>query len=112
MKRYEIWQADLPAAANSHVQGGSRPVIVVSNDMANRYSPLVTVVPLTTRKKTPLPTHVVLSNRALKRTSLALCEHILTLDKEHLRFRIGYVYDSADRYAIDRALVVQLGMAG
>ena len=69
MKRFEIWMAELPAEAGSHVQQGVRPVVVVSNDAANRYSPVVTVVPLTSQRKKPLPTHVVIRDHGLKKIS-------------------------------------------
>ena len=81
-KRYEIWQAELPFIENSHVQHGCRPVIVVSNNAANSYSPVITVVPLTTRiGKKRLPTHKLILTSGLRSVSLALCEHITALDK-------------------------------
>ena len=112
MKRYEIYQAALPVLQGSHVQGGIRPVVIVSNDMANTYSPVITVVPLTTRMtKSSLPTHVVLLTSGLSAESLALCEQIITLDKARIRHYIGYVSDYDDRAALEHALSVQLGMA-
>lgn len=112
MKRYEIWMADLPAKKSSHVLGGCRPVIIVSNDTANDYSPVITVVPLTgilTEKS--LPTHVYLREQGLTKDSLALCEQIISLDKTRLIRRMGYIYRSFDRMALCHALAVQLGMA-
>lgn len=90
--RYEIWQASLPIDKGSHVQGGSRPVVVVSNNMANAHSPVITVVPLTSNtRKNHLPTHVLLVESGLPVISLALCEQILTIDKSRLTRRIGLI---------------------
>ena len=111
MKRYEIWRAELPSAANSHVQQGVRPVIIVSNDAANTHSPVVTVVPLTSQCKKPLPTHVLIREQGLSTSSTALCEQIITVDKSRLIKRIGYLLNTFDRLALCHALSVQLGMA-
>ena len=51
MKRFEVWQANLPCRDNSSIQQGCRPIIIVSNDHANQHSPVVTVVPLTSKAK-------------------------------------------------------------
>lgn len=111
VKQYELWLSNIPASENSHVQHGYRPVLIVSNDTANTHSPVVTVVPLTSKlSKHHLPTHVVLHEQGLNKNSIALCEQIITLDKSHLLRRIGYVYKSFDRLAIYHALAVQLGM--
>lgn len=61
IKKYDIWFADLLTAPGSHVQSGMRPVIVVSNDTANRYSPIISIVPLTTNlARIDIPTHTVI----------------------------------------------------
>lgn len=112
MKRFEIYQAALPIIKGSHIQSGCRPVLVISNDMANKFSPVVTVVPLTTRLgKKCLPTHVTLLTSGLRGVSLALCEQILTIDKARLGRYIGYVSDPDDQTALDRAMAIQLGLA-
>lgn len=111
MRQYEIWMADIPAVKGSHVQYGCRPVVIVSNDAANTYSPVVTVVPLTSRRGKPhLPTHVYLTGQGLGRGSIALCEQVMALDKVHLLHRVGFVYKYFDRLALRHALAVQLGM--
>lgn len=111
MQKYEIWYADLPSTGGSHVQRGRRPVIIVSNDTANRYSPVVTVVPLTTRSKPPVPTNVCITGQGLDKTSTALCDMILTIDKSRFIRKIGFVYDAFDRLSLHHALCIQLGMA-
>ena len=90
MKRFEIWVANLPDHLQGHVQCGRRPIIIVSNDEANLYSPVVSVVPLTSKfKKKYQPTHVIIRGYGLKKSSNALCETILTVDNE-----------LADRYTV------------
>ncbi|WP_458398090.1 type II toxin-antitoxin system PemK/MazF family toxin [Anaerotignum sp.] len=112
VKQYELWLGNLPASEGSHVQRGYRPVLIVSNDAANTNSPVVTVVPLTSKlNKQHLPTHVFLQEQGLDKNSIALCEQIITLDKSQLLRRIGYIYKSFDRLAIYYALAIQLGMA-
>lgn len=93
IKRKEIWLIDFNTVRGSE-QKGVRPGIIVSNDIANQYGNTVTVVPLTSRvEKARLPTHVVIPKEesSLRLDSLALCEHIRTVDKERLIKRIGEV---------------------
>ena len=90
---------------------GTRPVVIVSNDIANNFSPIVTVVPLTTnRKASTLPTHVCLRGYVLSATSIAKCEHVMALDQSRLIRRLGEVSDWYDRLAIQHALAEQLGI--
>lgn len=110
--RYDIWLADLPGHKDSHVQHGFRPVVVVSNDAANRFSPVISIVPLTSKlNKTALPTHVYLRSPALNRASLALCEQLTAVDKQCLVRRLGSVEPGFQRLAIKHGLAVQLGLA-
>ena len=110
MTQFEIWIADLPAVGGS-IQSGTRPVVIVSNDAANRFSPVITAVPLTSNlHKTALPTHVLLRERGLTSPSLALCEQILSMDKSCLIKRIGIVESSFARFALRHALLVQLDL--
>ena len=111
MTQFEIWFADLPAVGGS-IQSGTRPVVIVSNDVANRFSPVITAVPLTSNlHKTALPTHVLLREPGLTSPSLALCEQILSVDKSCLVKRIGSVESSFARLALRHALLVQLNLA-
>ena len=113
MKRFEIWEANLPDAAGSHVQHGRRhPWVIVSNDAANTHSPLVTIVPLCSHlRKKRLPTHVPAHAPALTKESFAVCEQIITLDKSNMIAAIGCIQDSSERAQLERALAIQLGMA-
>lgn len=111
IKKYDIWLADLPTAPRGHVQSGMRPVIVVSNDTANRYSPLVSIVPLTSAlKRADIPTHTVIHSRFLRCPSMALCEQIMTIDKSRLMDRMGAVECLHERLAIRHCVKVQLGL--
>ena len=85
----ELWLANLPVTPG-HVQHGTRPVVIVSNDVANNFSPIVTAVPLTSnRKAATLPTHVCLHGYGLAATSIAKCEQVMALDKSCLIRRLG-----------------------
>ncbi|QBJ03725.1 PemK-like protein [Lactobacillus phage ATCCB] len=72
-----------------HVQAGIRPVLIISNDIGNRYSPIVIVVPITTAHKTSLPTHVYFSQSKIHGT--VLCEQILTIPKSHLLNKVSKI---------------------
>ena len=111
MTQFDIWFANLPAVAGS-IQSGMRPVVIVSNNAANKFSPVITAVPLTSNlHKTVLPTHVLLREPGLKSPSLALCEQILSVDKSCLVKRIGSVESSFARLALRHALLVLLNLA-
>ena len=103
-----IWYVDL-GESNGSVQAGLRPCVVVSNKMCNEYSPVISVVALTSRVKRGLPTHIYLSPYAtsLKTKSIALCEQILTINKKQIK---GYVFQLESKYIqlIDTGLMRQL----
>ena len=91
MKRGEIYFADLDPVVGSE-QGGIRPVLIIQNDLGNRFSPTVIVLPLTSSlNKAPLKTHVPVRPPlgGLKRPSLILCEQVRTLEKKRLKSRLG-----------------------
>lgn len=96
-------------------QGGVRPALVVSNNKANKYSPVVTVIPLSARvwKKKHLPTHVQIplkKSSGLDRPSMALAEQVETLDKTRLGEKIGEVLDALLMEQITVALQIQIGV--
>ena len=109
IKRGDIYYANLDHVIGSE-QGGNRPVLVVQNDVGNRYSPTIIIVPLTYRLgKNPLPTHVMISNNSsLGSNSLALMEQIRTIDRSRISDYIGRI-DSPTQSRIDEALSVSLG---
>jgi len=112
-KRGDIFFLDLGQHTDSR-QSGFRPVILVSNDLANKYSPIVTVIPVTSKPKKQLPTHVLLplySTNALDRPCTALAEQILTVDKIALGERKGCVTDHAVMERITQAMKTQLSIS-
>jgi len=111
IKRGDIYYADLSPVVGSE-QGGVRPVLIVQNDVGNRYSPTVIAAAITSQKeKNNLPTHIYLSARdcGLTRDSIVLLEQIRTIDKRRLREHMGSVSgDSMEE--IDRALSISFGL--
>lgn len=110
IKRGELYYADLSPVVGSE-QGGIRPVLVVQNDIGNRYSPTVIAAAVTSKiDKAKLPTHIELSAKeyGLPKDSVVLLEQIRTLDKRRLKDKIGHV--SGDKMSrINEALMVSLG---
>lgn len=112
IRQYDIWCANLPAMPGSHVQSGKRPVVVVSNDTANRYSPIISIIPLTTNLgHMDMPTHTVIRSRFLRAPSVVLCEQIMSIDKSWLVERIGAVECLHERLAMYHCVQAQLGFA-
>lgn len=110
IKRGELYYADLSPVVGSE-QGGVRPVLVVQNDIGNKYSPTVIAAAVTSKlTKARLPTHIELSGRTfgLQRDSVILLEQIRTLDKRRLKERIGALPTSTMR-KVDGALLISLG---
>jgi mRNA interferase MazF len=110
--RGDLYYADLNPVVGSE-QGGTRPVLIVSNDIGNRHSPTVIVAAITSKAmKTLLPTQCALGGRAgLDRDSIVLLEQIRTIDKRRLRDYVGALGHEDMRDA-DRALAVSVGLAG
>ena len=111
VKRGDIYYADLSPVIGSE-QGGLRPVLIIQNDVGNRYSPTVIAAAITSRLgKTKLPTHIdVHAERAgLARDSVVLLEQLRTLDKRRLKERMGRLDDDMMR-EIDSAIAVSLGL--
>ena len=106
IKRGEIYSADFGAGFGSE-QGGTRPSLILQNDIGNRHSPTTIVAAITGRKtKAALPTHVKIMAKGLKTESTVLLEQIRTIDKE----RLGEYIGRKTLAAVDRAIVVSLGI--
>ena len=91
IKRGDIYYADLNPVVGSE-QGGTRPVLVISNDIGNKHSPTVIIAAITSRvrKKKKLPTHLYLEQiEGLPANSIILFEQLRTIDKKRLREHIG-----------------------
>ena len=107
--RGDIYRADLSPIVGSE-QGGVRPVLVIQNDVGNKYSPTVIVAAITSRDKPRLPTHIHLAElQLLERNSVALLEQIRTIDKSRLNEYIGSVGGETMK-AVDVALIVSVGL--
>lgn len=91
VKRGDIFYADLSPVVGSE-QGGVRPVLVVQNDIGNKYSPTVIIAAITSQmNKVKLPTHVEVSAEfGLPKNSVVLLEQIRTIDKKRLREKVGF----------------------
>ncbi len=110
IKRGEVYFADLSPVFGSE-QGGTRPVLVIQNDIGNKYSPTVIVAAITSQiNKAKLPTHIELEAKqyGLQKDSVILLEQVRTLDKRRLKDKIGSI-DSGKMRRIDNALLISLG---
>lgn len=110
MKRGEIYFADLDPVIGSE-QGGRRPVLIIQNDLGNRFSPTVIVLPLTGKTgKPPLNTHVPVfpPQGGVRVPSLILCEQVRTLEKTRLQNRLGRL-PKEKMTSVERALAAALG---
>ena len=112
IKRGELYYADLSPVIGSE-QGGVRPVLVVQNDVGNKYSPTVIAAAVTSKlTKARLPTHIELSARTygLVKDSVVLLEQIRTIDKRRLKERIGLLSPQV-MARVDDALLISLGFS-
>lgn len=112
IKRGELYYADLSPVVGSE-QGGVRPVLVVQNDVGNKYSPTVIAAAVTSKiNKAKLPTHIELpcNSYGLQKDSVILLEQIRTLDKRRLKERIGEL-NELTMSKVDKAILISLGFA-
>ena len=113
IRRGDIFYADLSPVIGSE-QGGLRPVLIVQNDVGNRYSPTVIAAAITSRMgKTKLPTHIDVSapEVGLAKDSVILLEQIRTLDKQRLKEKMGHLDDATMR-VVNNAIQVSFGLTG
>ena len=111
VKRGDIYYADLSPVVGSE-QGGVRPVLIIQNDVGNKYSPTVIAAAITSKiNKAKMPTHIELSAKdyGLNKDSVILTEQIRTLDKKRLREKIGRL-DMALMQRVDDALQISFGL--
>ena len=110
IKRGQIYYADLSPVVGSE-QGGTRPVLIIQNDVGNKYSPTVIACAVTSQlTKAKLPTHLEVKQGqfGLPKDSVILLEQIRTLDKRRLKERVGEL-DAAAMGRVDRAILISLG---
>lgn len=111
IKRGDIFYADLSPVVGSE-QGGLRPVLIIQNDVGNKYSPTVIAAAITSRMgKARLPTHIdIHADRVgLSKDSVVLLEQIRTLDKRRLKERMGHL-DGAVMNRVDNAIAISFGL--
>lgn len=123
-RRGDIYYADLSPVVGSE-QGGLRPVLIVQNDVGNKYSPTVIAAAITSRMgKTRLPTHIDVTvgsgypaaesrtgEGGLARDSVILLEQVRTIDKQRLKEKMGHL-DENVMSKVNDALIVSLGLNG
>ena len=111
IKRGYLYYADLSPVVGSE-QGGVRPVLIIQNDIGNKYSPTVIVAAITSQiNKAKLPTHIEISAHeyGLNKDSVILLEQIRTKDKKRLREKIGCL-DKNMMLKVDNSLQISLGL--
>ncbi len=111
IRRGDIYYADLRPVIGSE-QGGVRPVLIIQNDMGNKYSPTVIVAAITSKlNKAKLPTHVELASDryGIVKDSVILLEQVRTIDKSRLKERVCHL-DTEALLKINKALLVSLDL--
>lgn len=109
--KHEVYYADLSPVVGSE-QGGTRPVLVIQNDVGNKMSPTIIVAAITSKKKKlKMPTHVsiTMEDGRLPKNSMAMLEQIRTIDKERLKNYVGKI-DKKSAEAIEKASLESLGI--
>ena len=112
VKRGDIFYADLSPVIGSE-QGGVRPVLVIQNDVGNKYSPTIIIAAITSQiNKARLPTHIEINapDFGLPKDSVVLLEQIRTIDKKRLREKIGK-FNGDMMKTVDEALKISLGLS-
>ncbi len=116
VRRGDIYYADLSPVIGSE-QGGLRPVLIIQNDIGNRYSPTVIAAAITSKTgKTKLPTHIDVEkdtdnaqSLGLARDSVILLEQVRTIDKRRLKERMGHL-DDGTMQKVNSAITVSFGL--
>ncbi|MFR4985779.1 MAG: type II toxin-antitoxin system PemK/MazF family toxin [Lachnospirales bacterium] len=111
VKRGDIFYADLSPVVGSE-QGGIRPILVVQNDIGNRYSPTIICAAITSQiNKAKLPTHIEIdcNKYPLIKDSVVLLEQVRTIDKKRIKEKIGHL-DDIIMSKVDKALLISLGL--
>ena len=111
VKRGEIYYADLSPVVGSE-QGGVRPVLIVQNDVGNKYSPTVIAAAITSQiNKAKLPTHIEVNAQmyGLSKDSVILLEQVRTIDKKRLKEKIGRLDDELMN-KVNEAISISFGL--
>ena len=111
VKRGDIYYADLSPVVGSE-QGGIRPVLIVQNDVGNKFSPTVIAAAITSQRfKTNLPTHIHVDAQGcgLSKDSIVLLEQVRTIDKRRLKEKMGNL-NEVDMSRVNKALSISVGL--
>lgn len=111
VRRGDVFYADLSTGVGSE-QGGVRPVVIIQNDVGNKFSPTVIAAAITSQQdKSRLPTHIKIpsTNGGLTKDSTVLLEQIRTIDKKRLKEKMGSI-DNESMNQINYAIFVSLGL--
>jgi len=111
LRQGDIYWAQLPKIKNTSIQFGFRPLLIVSNNVCNKYSNVIHCIPLTSKqRKRYLPTHVTVSGYGLTETCVALAEQLMIVDKRALKVKIGTIEGTEVFRKIQDAIKVQLAV--
>lgn len=109
VKRGDVFYAELEPIIGSE-QGGVRPVLVVQNNVGNKYSPTIVVLPISSAKKSEMPTHIrICGSKMLPKNSVILAEQIRTIDRNRLQKYIGSV-DWEIMKKVEIAMKISIGV--
>ena len=110
VRRGDIFYADLSPVIGSE-QSGIRPIVVIQNDIGNKYSPTIIAVAITSKVKNKMPTHIEIEGNkyGLDKDSVILAEQIRTLDKKRLKEKVGKL-DKATLGKVKRAIEISCGL--
>lgn len=112
IKRGDIYYADLSPVVGSE-QSGVRPILIIQNDIGNKYSPTIIGVPITSKAKIRMPTHIAIEGNkyGLDKDSIILAEQIRTLDKSRLKEKVGRL-DKKVLEQVKKAIEISCGLRG
>ena len=111
VKRGDIYYANLSPVVGSE-QGGHRPVLIIQNDVGNKYSPTVIVAAITSQiSKAKLPTHIEISSKqvGIEKDSVILLEQLRTLDKRRLKKKVTHLSEEVME-KVDESIRISLGL--
>lgn len=107
----DIFMAELPEDTEGSIQAGERPVIVVSNNLCNRFSPVINVLPITSsRTKAELPVHVSIEGCGLWESGIVLAEQITSINKWSLLEKMGSIRQTRYERGVREAIEIQLNL--
>lgn len=112
IKRGDIFYADLSPVVGSE-QDGIRPIVVIQNNVGNKYSPTIIGIAITSKLKSDIPTHIHIdgSKYGLEKNSVILAEQIRTLDKSRLKEKVGCL-DKETLDSVKKAIEISFGLRG